>query len=69
VNYWNAKASFDRMVKNARLSDITPYCPRHTHATALLRHGWSAKEVAERLGDNVKTIMETYAHVLPDMPD
>ena len=40
---------------------------RHTHATLLLKLGLSPKVVAERLGDTVATIMNTYAHVLPDM--
>ena len=40
---------------------------RHTHATLLLKSGLGAKVVAERLGDTVATIMNTYAHVLPDM--
>lgn len=40
---------------------------RHTHATLLLKSGISVKVVAERLGDTVTTIMNTYAHVLPDM--
>lgn len=40
---------------------------RHTHATLLLKAGLSPKVVAERLGDTVATVMNTYAHVLPDM--
>lgn len=40
---------------------------RHTHATLLLQSKITPKAVAERLGDTVATVMNTYAHVLPDM--
>jgi integrase len=40
---------------------------RHTHATLLLESGESVVYVAERLGDTVETIVETYAHVTPKM--
>ena len=40
---------------------------RHIHATLLLKSGLTPKVVAERLGDTVSTVMNTYAHVLPDM--
>lgn len=38
---------------------------RHTHASILLADGRNPKAVAERLGDTVETVMQTYAHVLP----
>jgi integrase len=40
---------------------------RHTHATLLLESGETVVYVAERLGDTVETIVETYAHVTPKM--
>jgi len=41
---------------------------RHTHATMLLEEGASMKAVQERLGHaNIKTTMDTYAHVTPKM--
>ena len=42
---------------------------RHTHATLLLESGESVVYVAERLGDTVETIVETYAHATPKMRD
>lgn len=39
---------------------------RHTHATYLLQK-YNVKVVAERLGDTVNTVLNTYAHVLPTM--
>jgi len=40
---------------------------RHTHATLLLENGETEKYVAERLGDTVEMIHETYGHVTPRM--
>jgi integrase len=40
---------------------------RHTHATLLLESGDTVMYVAERLGDTVETVVETYAHVTPKM--
>jgi integrase len=40
---------------------------RHTHATLLLENGETEKYVAERLGDTVEMIHETYGHVTPKM--
>ena len=40
---------------------------RHTHATLLLENGATERYVAERLGDTVEMIHETYGHVTPKM--
>src|SRR6266545_681905 len=45
-----------------RLHDL-----RHTHATLLLEDGETERYVAERLGDTVEMIHETYGHVTPKM--
>ena len=46
-----------------RLHDL-----RHTHATLLLRWGYNAKVVSERLGHHsVAFTLDTYAHVVPGM--
>ena len=48
------------------LSDITPHCLRHTHATYLLSNGIPVKYVSERLGHkDTKTTLNIYNHVLP----
>lgn len=39
---------------------------RHFHATVLLRQGVPAYVVADRLGDEVQTVLKTYAHIQPD---
>ena len=38
---------------------------RHTAATLALTHGVPVHIVAARLGDDPKTILGTYAHLLP----
>lgn len=59
---------FERMaekcptVRRIRFHDM-----RHTHATLLLENGETEKYVAERLGDTVEMIHETYGHVTPRM--
>jgi integrase len=49
-------------VLNIRLHDC-----RHTHATLLLEGGATERYVAERLGDTVEMIHETYGHVTTKM--
>lgn len=68
---------FDPDVVTTRFERRTEQCPgvirirfhdmRHTHATLLLEDGATEKYVAERLGDSVEMIHETYGHVTPRM--
>jgi len=46
--------------KTVRIHDL-----RHTHVTHLLAHGYDMKMVADRIGDDVRTVMQIYAHSLP----
>lgn len=49
-------------VKKIRIHDL-----RHSHASLLIELGFSAKEIAERLGhENVETTLNTYSHLYPD---
>lgn len=48
---------------------IPPYGMRHTHATDLLRHGWSVFNVSKRLGTSVTMIERHYGHLLTDMEE
>lgn len=55
-------------VKKTTLPQIRFHDMRHTHATLLLADGVTPRAVAERLGhSNINTLMNTYAHVLPEM--
>ena len=49
-------------VKKIRIHDC-----RHSHASMLIELGFSAKEIAERLGhENIETTLNTYSHLYPD---
>jgi integrase len=50
--------------KAAKLDGTTWHDLRHYHASMLLSEGVSPALVAERLGDDIKTLLETYAHVI-----
>ena len=68
---------FDPDVVSRRFERRAEQCPgvirirfhdmRHTHATLLLEDGATERYVAERLGDTVEMIHETYGHVTPKM--
>lgn len=46
--------------RQVRLHDL-----RHTHVTHLLSNHYDVKLVSQRIGDDPKTVMNTYAHVMP----
>lgn len=48
-------------------SRLSPHCLRHTYATHLLARGMDIRTVAALLGDNVKTVINTYIHYNDDM--
>jgi integrase len=70
-------APYDPDTITHRFERRTEVCPhvirirfhdqRHTHATLLLEDGATERYVAERLGDTVEMIHETYGHVTPRM--
>jgi integrase len=45
---------------------VSPHSFRHTHGSMLLDQGWPPTDVAKRLGDDVRTVVKTYAHAMPD---
>jgi len=47
--------------REVRLHDL-----RHTHVTHLLSNHYDIKLVAQRIGDDPKTVLNTYAHVMPE---
>lgn len=60
--YYGMKAAIKKV--DGRLS---PHCLRHTYATHLLGRGMDIRTVAALLGDNVKTVINTYIHYSDDM--
>ena len=57
---------FSEIVSKLDVPGIPLHGLRHTHASILLACRCSINYVAQRLGDNPATIMNTYAHVLPN---
>jgi len=45
---------------------FNPHALRHWHASTLLEAAMSPAAVADRLGHTVKTLLQTYAHCMPN---
>lgn len=50
----------------AKVKRITPHGFRHSHASLLINLGCDSREVAERLGDTVQMVENTYIHMFPN---
>ena len=48
-------------------SNLSPHCLRHTYATNLLAKGLDIRTVAALMGDDTKTVINTYVHYTDDM--
>lgn len=48
-------------------SNLSPHCLRHTYATNLLAKGMDIRTVAALMGDDTKTVINTYVHYTDDM--
>lgn len=59
-------AVFRKMIRELGLRPEPFHALRHTHATELLRAGYQPYIVAKRLGDEVATVLNTYAHAKPE---
>ena len=57
--------SFATHRKNAGISTGTLHILRHTAATLMLTTGIPVNIAAARLGDHPKTVLSSYAHLLP----
>lgn len=56
-----------RAANRAGLPPIRVHDLRHSHASMLIEMGFSALEIANRLGhDSIKTTLDTYSHLYPD---
>lgn len=56
-----------RVTKEVGLPPIRVHDLRHSHASMLIDMGFSALEIADRLGhESVKTTLDTYSHLYPD---
>ena len=56
-----------RVSERVGLKPIRVHDLRHSHASMLIELGFSALEIADRLGhESVKTTLDTYSHLYPD---
>ncbi len=53
------------MNKVEDLKRITPHGFRHSHVSLLIALGCDSRDVAERIGDTVKVVEDTYYHMFP----
>jgi integrase len=66
----NFYRAFARALKRADLEGVRFHDVRHTTATLLLLGGVNIKAVSARLGHStIKTTLDVYAHVMPDMEE
>ncbi len=69
LHHRNLLRTFYRYLKKSDVRKIDFHDLRHTHASMLLQNGANPKAVAERLGHDVRTLMETYAHIMPNIQE
>lgn len=51
---------------NPTFKRITPHGFRHSHVSLLINLGADSRDVAERIGDTVRLVEETYYHMFPN---
>lgn len=66
LSYSNAYQLVERIGTSAGIDDLHPHMLRHTHATALARAGWTAAEIAARLGHSHASSADVYIHLAAD---
>lgn len=69
--FYFTKSALDKEIKRvaaaAGLPAIRVHDLRHSHASMLIEMGFTALEIADRLGhESVKTTLDTYSHLYPD---
>lgn len=56
----------DSYILKANVKRITPHGFRHSHVSLLIHLGCDSRDVANRIGDTVKVVEETYYHMFPE---
>lgn len=64
-NGGDVRTSFDLAVKKSGLQGVTPHTLRHTWATRAARAGVPMIDVADMLGDDLRTVEKNYRHQSP----
>lgn len=65
MQYANAIQVITGIGKRAGVA-LTPHMLRHTHGTALAKEGWSAPQIAKRLGQSSAMSADKYIHLADD---
>lgn len=65
MSYSNARQVVEAIGRRAGV-DLTPHMLRHTHGTALAKRGWTAPEIAARLGQSAASSADVYIHLAED---
>jgi integrase/recombinase XerD len=66
LQYSSITALFNRITKKTSIK-ANPHLLRHTHATELIRAGWSMTYIQNRLGhSSIQTTINTYVHLTND---
>lgn len=63
MSYSNAYQVIENVGKAAGLDKLHPHMLRHTHASALAKAGWTAPEIAARLGQSHSSSADVYIHL------
>lgn len=63
LSYSNAHQLVARIGASAGIENLHPHMLRHTHATALAKAGWTAPEIAARLGQSHAGSADVYIHL------
>lgn len=66
LSYSNAYQLIERIGAAAGIEELHPHMLRHTHATALAKAGWTAAEIAARLGQSQASSADVYIHLAAD---
>lgn len=66
MSYSNAYQLVERIGVAAGIDGLNPHMLRHTHATALAKAGWTAAEIAARLGQSHSASADVYIHLASD---
>lgn len=64
--YDSYSARLKTACRKVGVEGVTPHCFRHSHVAMLIHKGYSPKVIADRIGDTVSTMLDTYAHVYPE---
>ncbi len=60
------RTHLDNYIKKANVKRITPHGFRHSHVSLLIHLDCNFRDVAERIGDTIQMVQNTYYHMYPE---